>query len=103
MTDTSQATGSAELWLLEQIQFCLQHNLNASLQTNPCVELVVAGEAQKYLAVDIPECVSQNVSQRSSFRHRHLNPDDELLHHCLQQGSPINELVWSLTERAEAG
>jgi len=94
MANDASLTVSAEQWLLEQIRFCKQHGLNASLQTNHCVEWIVAGEAQLYIAVDIPECVSRNYATSRRFRHRNLSPDDELLQRCLKQGDPLSELLW---------
>ncbi|WP_221794948.1 hypothetical protein [Oceanobacter mangrovi] len=94
MTEGSYTNTSADLWLLEQIQFCLQHNLNASLQTNPCMEWVIAGKSGRYLTRDIPECVSRNYGFSSSFRHRNLADDDELVQQCVLLGEPVAELLW---------
>ncbi|MDO6680996.1 MULTISPECIES: hypothetical protein [unclassified Oceanobacter] len=93
MSDRAFQWAGAEFWLLEQVQFCLQHQLNASLQTSHHGEIIVAGGAQRFIEHDIPECVTRHFSPSSSFKHRSLSADDPMALQALI-GRPVRELLW---------
>ncbi|MFK4754023.1 hypothetical protein [Oceanobacter antarcticus] len=102
MSEIAVQLAGSELWLLEQVQFCLQHELNASLQTSHYLAIIVAGGARRFVECEIPECITRHYRQASSFRHCSLSADDPLVGRALA-GQPVSELLWRCAWQAWNG
>lgn len=82
-------------WLYEQIRFCMDHALDAVLQTSHEFDYVVLGREQLYFRREsiLPEAVRRNFPV--TFRHKTIGDQPEIRNLALEQGRPLSELIWS--------
>jgi len=85
-------------WVLEQVQFCMEHHLNSSLLIEPACELVIAGAEGRYIKRLARTVKSKWSLARGkghfSLRHSSLPDDDPIVDEVKKTGRPLSELLW---------
>lgn len=82
-------------WLLEQLQFCQEHALDAVLQVANDYELVILGQERLYARRDSSLPASVRKILPAGYRHKTMGDNPELRRWALDCGRPLEELVWN--------
>lgn len=107
MAVAEQPNPCRECWVLEQVQFCIEHRLNSLLLVDPACELVIDGKTGRYarrLARTVKSKWSLSKGLGSfSQRQSTLKDDDPSVQEVRKQGRPLDELLWQCAWKMSNG
>ena len=96
-----------DCWVLEQVQFCIEHRLNSLLLVEPACELVIDGKTGRY-AKRLARTVKSKWSLAKglgsfSLRQSTLKDDDPSVQEVRKKGRPLDELLWQCAWKMSNG
>lgn len=94
MSVTLRSALDIDSWLLEQVQFCQEHALDAVLQVGNDYELIILGHEGCFARRDSSLPMSVRRILPAGFRHRTMGDNPQLRSWALENSRPLEELVW---------